>query len=221
MRKTGWFIALGLCTGLAASCVESFTALDPSHCNSNDGDVFCEQQHDGARPFCRLGTQACDQAADLDDFDHDGCFAERPEDACYSACGRGISVLDDPDCEGAASTTGTTTEPTGSTSDGTVTDGMTEGSTSTGPMCTSNGQCLDPAAPFCDAMGDCVSCQEMGDPNGACADLDASNPVCDAGSCVECTAAAGACGGQAPVCDENNECTACTEHSQCPQSACH
>lgn len=62
----------------------------------------------------------------------------------------------------------------------------------------------------------------MTSPDEACAQLDAGTPVCDAGSCVECTQLRPeACDGVTPVCGQDNGCTACTEHDQCAGTACH
>ena len=60
--------ALGA-AGFAASCVQTRTNLDPTHCNSNDGDAFCAREHpEGDLPFCRLGNMACDEAAGITDL---------------------------------------------------------------------------------------------------------------------------------------------------------
>ena len=242
MNKTTLIIMLGAGIGLGASCVRTSMALDPDHCNSNDGDDFCASAYaDGSRPFCRLGTSACNEAGDITDVEHDGCVAERPENACYSACGEGRSVEDDPDCDPTAAdgSGGTDTGDTGTlddTTDGedTVsvgdddddddddTDGVTSTGTTEGGGCVDNDDCTDGAAPFCDGDGVCVSCSEMPDGNAACAEADEGRPVCSEGACVECTAEeAGACDGQTPVCGSGNTCEACTEHFECPDSACH
>jgi len=76
-------------------------------------------------------------------------------------------------------------------------------------------------APFCDPMTlECVGCDEMPEPDDACAGLDSNRPLCVGGACVACTAAnADACGGE--LCDgESHMCVPCTEHSQCEAGAC-
>ena len=116
----------------------------------------------------------------------------------------------------------------GDSSSGGTSDGSGSGSGSgsegstTGPECMGDGDCMDPVAPFCDPSGACVSCNQMGDPDGACAGQDPALPVCEGGACVQCsTDNAAACEGMTPVCGEDNECVPCTEHDECPESACH
>jgi hypothetical protein len=238
MNKATIATSLGLGVSLAVSCAPTQSVLDPTHCAGNDGDAFCAREHpEGDRAHCWLSTAECDEASGITDVDHDGCLAERPEDACYSACGGGASVLDDPECEGVAdttlsSTTGTETmssdtPPTssGMTADPT-TEGMTESGTESdttdGPGCTGDDDCMDVETPFCDPAGTCVACDGMPDGDAACAGADPGVPVCDAGVCVQCTEAnAVACEGQTPICGDDNACRGCVEHSECSDSACH
>jgi hypothetical protein len=119
------------------------------------------------------------------------------------------------------------------TGDGTGNDATTQGSdTTTGDPsatttsdpadCMSADDCDDATAAFCTDEGTCVSCDEMPEPDAACTSVDAAHPVCIAGACVECSnAQATACTGTTPLCGPDNTCTGCTEHTQCPQSACH
>lgn len=96
------------------------------------------------------------------------------------------------------------------------------GTTTDSQGCLDDEDCRGTATPFCGAMGECVSCDQMGAPNGACQSLDALTPVCSEGTCVQCTVQqAEACAGQTPICNPSNECVACTEHDHCPDSACH
>lgn len=69
--------------------------------------------------------------------------------------------------------------------------------------------------------GVCMPCGDAADPDAACADADASLSMCadDGSLCVACTP--DSCGGDTPQCDPQLGCAACTEHSHCPQSACH
>ena len=98
----------------------------------------------------------------------------------------------------------------------------TDDATSTGPECTGAPDCGGTTR-FCDPEGTCVACDGLADPDVACADVDPSNPLCVAGACVQCTAnEASVCDDETPVCDTaTNTCTGCTEHEQCPDSACH
>jgi len=38
--------------------------------------------------------------------------------------------------------------------------------------------------------GECVSCEELADGDGACAEQDGAMPLCVGGACVQCTEAA-------------------------------
>lgn len=84
-------------------------------------------------------------------------------------------------------------------------------------------EACDPETPFC-VDNECVNCAGTSDPDASCADADASLGVCDldVGSCVQCTLDnTSACSGDTPACDELTQaCVPCSEHSQCPDSAC-
>lgn len=129
-------------------------------------------------------------------------------------------------------TPGTVTEsdtgPTGTmgeseSNSGTTTDTTGPSPTSTGPdpVCSDSKPCEDPATPFCVA-DECVSCDQTDAPATACAGLSEDTPVCAGGVCVECSADDHAlCQGNTPVCGADNSCTACTVHSDCPDTACN
>lgn len=215
-----------------ASCLGPIEPT-PNHCFNQDGNDFCAEKYGDERRFC--GT--CD-------FDiKDGCTAERPAEAsCYSPCGEGKSLEEDPECEGVAEGSSSsdsvssvestvdpsgdpTTEPTGTM---TMTGSETESSTvtATGPTtdggCVTSSECVDPLTPICEDMV-CVACTDAPVPDDACAEKGAGTPVCrDDGACVACTPAnAGACEGTTPVCDgATNECGPCGFHEQCPGTAC-
>lgn len=84
------------------------------------------------------------------------------------------------------------------------------------PECDENKACE--AGKFCvDEV--CVTCDQA-DAN-ACGDADPNAPVCAEGACVECSADVhDLCTGTKPVCVDN-ACSACTQHSECPDSACN
>lgn len=101
--------------------------------------------------------------------------------------------------------------------------------TDTGDGTTSSGECtedgLDPGcpvdAPYC-VMGSCVSCTPS---SGAtsCQELEPDKPLCHqvAGICVTCLPdQTDHCPHTEPFCDNSFACSGCTEHSQCPDSAC-
>lgn len=109
------------------------------------------------------------------------------------------------------SDSGTTTNPTGDTTS----------TTAPPPECTMDGDCGDAAKPFCENET-CVACDGAAEPDVACAGKDPTAPVCNAGTCVECTPESKAlCLDTKPVCGVDNTCTACTEHSECADTACN
>ncbi len=219
----------GLVLGVLAACVTS--SATENHCANQDGDAYCMREHDD-RPYCGRGSCYGDV--------EDGCLDARPaDDACYSPCGGGLSLDEDPDCEGvadASSDDGPTTQPS-DTTDPTTDDPTTQGTMSntgdtetatssgdtTGPSgCMTSDECTDPAAPICEDM-ECVPCTTAGDGDAACAAKDPNAPACrDDGQCVQCTSLnAAACEDTTPICDgPSSACVGCTYHEQCEGSAC-
>jgi hypothetical protein len=110
-------------------------------------------------------------------------------------------------------------DPTGTTSDSTTaeTTGQPVGCDPRGgpesPLCAAS----DPSRPYCGPDGYCVDCTEL-------ASCGALRPICDSGSgyCVECLPGqTSACAGDTPACDpSSNTCAPCTQHDECPASAC-
>lgn len=111
-------------------------------------------------------------------------------------------------------------ESSGATDTTSTTDTTDTGSTTAAPECASNEDCTDPTTPLCSENAECVSCEELPDPDAACVELDPQAPLCVGGACVQCTAAnPAACGGQ--ICDDaTHTCVPCTEHDQCGEAAC-
>ncbi|MCA9656124.1 MAG: hypothetical protein KC501_39840 [Myxococcales bacterium] len=203
--------------GIASAAIGqgcSFTEQNPGHCFNNGGDEYCRTR-DPSRPFCERGQDECISSSnDL------GCVAERPVDSCYSPCGGRATLDENGEClMGEESSSGSTSEGmTGET--GTT----TEGSSTTGPQpCLGNDDCTDAATPFCEPdSGQCVRCDGVANPDGACAEADATNPLCIEGACVACTPENPAvCDDQLLLCDgDTNACVPCTEHGQCGSGAC-
>ena len=190
--------ALGLCValGFAVGCWR----YAPDHCVSQDGDASC-----GSGMFCS-GCEA----------HNNGCVAERPVPACH---------IPAPDPGLTSSSTGDEASEVsgGPTANGTsesATDSMTSGSTGV-VGCIDDEDCPDEAAPFCGSEGECVGCDVLPDPNGACVGLGTQTPICSEGACVACDGAPEPCGGQTPVCSPDEGCRACAEHFECPSGACH
>ena len=93
-----------------SACVSHFPYA--GHCINQTGDEFCREKYGDSKAFCQEGS--CEPFVD------DGCVAQRPEDdACYSPCGDGKTLADDPDaeCEGVAETGTDATTLTSSMSD--------------------------------------------------------------------------------------------------------
>ncbi len=193
--------------------------INTNHCALLDGDVTCEERYGAERAFCQRASCGSTMGGD-------GCVPARPSsDACYSPCGGGVSLPDDASCIDDDSTS-TTADPSGeSTTTASASDsGTEETSTSTGtPPCTSNDECTDAAVPFCEPLsGECVACDGLADPDGACAGVDPLLPLCVGGACVACTPENPlVCDEQLLLCDGGtNACVPCTEHGQCGSGAC-
>lgn len=189
-------LGLGALFGLSLGCWK----LDPTHCANNMGDASCAEGM-----FC----DACMGP-------NNGCVAERPSDRCHVSDGSGTdTMVAASDTTTTITGTDTVPEPTADSTAGSM------GGTTLGLDCVSDDDCQDiTGTPFCDPQGQCVSCDALDDPDDACAGLDPLAPLCAGGSCVQCTDDQ-ACSGQTPICGSANECVACTEHAECPQSACH
>lgn len=210
-----FLLPLGFGLGCLAACHPTKTILNDEHCAVNGGDVYCAEQFPD-KPFCQLS------ACNGDDSPQWGCVAEQPSAECWAECGvevimtdGGVELGDLIPCDG------TDTESSSETADTTDSTDATE---TTGPMlCQGPEDCVDPALPFCDMSGACVACDAMPDPDGACAGADANLPVCFEGSCVACAEGkTDACVGTTPICNtETNVCEGCSEHEQCPDSACN
>ncbi|HET6582117.1 MAG TPA: hypothetical protein VFG69_01695, partial [Nannocystaceae bacterium] len=136
--------------------------------------------------------------------------------AYCSACKRGhrgcVSAPPPADCRSAAGgETSATSAPTSAGSDGTASD---TGLPSCDPECPAD-------APYCIAA-QCTSCTDAGG-DEFCAGLDPAQPQCHPtwGSCAACVVdGSPACEPDASFCDDAYACGGCTEHSQCPDSAC-
>lgn len=204
MRIPLQFASAGAVVGLIVGCWRA----DPNHCGSNLGDASCPEGM-----FC----SGC-----VREDDNRGCVPELPSPDCHI---EGMPAGTDGASAGESSSTGTTPTSTASldTLDGSGTSSSDSSSSTTGPVpCASTEDCTDPGAPFCGPSGVCVACTGTDDPDGACAGLDATAPVCVNGACVQCTAAStSVCDEQLLVCDDaTNTCVSCVEHAECSSGAC-
>ena len=121
-------------------------------------------------------------------------------------------------------TTPASTDPdsTADTSSSTTTTPAED--SSTGPMpCVTTEDCGtgDPLVAFC-VDNACTNCGATPNPNAACASVYPAFPVCVGDECVRCTADNDSdCQGTTPVCDTvAQDCVACSDNSECPDSAC-
>jgi hypothetical protein len=181
MRGVGRSCAFGVVMGVGVGAGCWHTAS--GHCGNLDGDFTCAE---------RGGGQYCDACQ----ADGDGCADVMPAEGCHFAGmgGGGTSTSGvESTSSGEPSTTSPLTADSGDTSSSTSID---DSASSTGAaMCQGNEECLDTKAPFCDPRGECVSCNGLDDPDGACMTLDPELPYCMEGECVQCTAHGEQCAG--------------------------
>lgn len=159
-----------------------------------------------------------------------GCFNPTESVDADTEDGPATSGETDPEGSTASATTGrdpttgqdtdqpeTTADATSGPATTDTTVGDTESETTIGAACIESSDC---ETGVCVEM-ECVPCSDADDPDAACEEADPNSPFCgdDATTCVACTASS--CDGSTPACAPEEGCVACTEHSQCPDSACH
>jgi hypothetical protein len=197
MSVPGWQRMAGVVgaafVGIVGLFVVSCLRDNPRHCANSGGDAQCVSLH-GTQSYCSRCTAH-----------EDGCVDERPSESCHAPSESGANE------ESGESTMSTTSES----------ETGTETSVEVG--CSEPG--LDPVcpddAPYC-VEGSCVSCGSGGG-SALCQQIDAAKPLCHqaAGLCVACLPGqVESCTHTEPFCDETFSCSGCTEHSQCPDSAC-
>lgn len=192
--------AVGVSVGLASGA--GCTILLERHCTNMEGDATCVGRGQGS--YCSMCVAA-----------NDGCSDVMPSEDCYFAGWGGESSGEATD--GGTTSSGVTVATETSSSSETL-----ESST-TGPIpCMSSEECTEPGAPLCGIMGECGTCETTEDPDGACASVDETTPLCVNGACVACTPENPAvCDAMLMVCDgATSTCVPCTEHEQCASGAC-
>src|SRR5690606_23824661 len=75
--------------GVSLAC-QSGSFVNTGHCFNADGDQTCAERFGDERPFCASPEGGCGGGTNY------GCVAELPADECYSACGHGTVITDDP-----------------------------------------------------------------------------------------------------------------------------
>lgn len=180
---------------MATGCIIN----DPNHCAHRAGDETCAEVLSGG--FCSSCTR-----------ENNGCVATAPEAMCHAPWGSGIASS-----EGSSGSAGDPSsdegEVTGSDSSSTGTPVQCNANASTDPACSEE-------SPYC-VDNTCVGCEDAG---GAtfCGALDPATPACFASTCRECVPGeANTCSGTDSFCNEQLTCGGCTEHAQCPDSACN
>lgn len=199
------------------------------------GDTPCE---DGIA--CN-GVSMCDEANDRCTSAENQCgsgqLCDSSSGACVSACAdctidgvctaAGVTRAGDPCliCDPGRNTVGYSANATASCGSG-PTECSGQDTCDELGQCVSNDLadgtfCGDPGSDLACIAGQCTGCSEAPSPEAFCAARSSSTPFCDpgSGSCVACLAST--CGGATPVCDPTAGCRACSEHSECPESACH
>lgn len=216
-RRThlGWLsLALvGLGGGvLGGAC--KYRVENADHCTNHEGDRYCAMRFPD-QPLCSSGATAeCSVSPPF------GCVAaDELLDGCHDPCG----ALSDDECTDTGSSSGSSS---GSDTSASTSSDTGSSDTTMSPMpCLDPGDCLDLDAPYCADTLVCVPCDQAPLPaeaDAACAALDPTRPVCNAGVCVSCSATDTAlCDDQRFVCDEpTGDCLPCRQHEQCASGAC-
>lgn len=146
---------------------------------------------------CPIGSEGC------------ACTAGGSCDAPL-VCASNVCVSADATTGGAVTTSGSTSMDT---ANATVAGNCSPAADGPSPDCSGE-------TPYCGTKGECVGCSDI----ASCTAVNPLTPACDAasGECVECSSDdASACVDQRPVCDTAlHTCRGCTDHGECPGSAC-
>ncbi|MBC8068767.1 MAG: right-handed parallel beta-helix repeat-containing protein [Deltaproteobacteria bacterium] len=210
---------------VSAACSVDTTSNDDGpqlvpHCEDLNGDFTCQTAHPGA-PFCsRCVPKEMDQ----------GCVAAAPAPACQIDGGSDTEPTVSTTMREDSSSGDTSTGETGSSTSpaDTTADSSSSSTTSEPYVCNEEGQldedceALDPARPYC-FESSCVGCTAA-EGDAFCGTFDAQVPFCNAETdrCESCAnAGADFCGGTSPICTADGACSPCTDHAECPDSACH
>lgn len=199
------------------------------------GDTPCD---DGVA--CN-GVSTCDEVNDRCTPPENQCgsgqLCDSSSGACVSACAdctidgvcveAGVTLAGNPCliCDPGRNTVGYSANPTASCGSG-PTECSGQDTCDELGQCVSNdladgAPCGAPGSDLACIAGQCTGCSAAPSPDAFCAARSSSTPFCDPGSgaCVACLPSS--CGGASPVCDPSVGCRACSEHSECPESACH
>lgn len=188
------------------------------HCEELEGNLTCQQAHPG-RPFCsRCVEKELNQ----------GCVSTPPAPACQVGGTATESTMTSSMEEESSSSA--SSDSSGSTTlvADTTADSSSSSSTTGAQACNEEGQldedcdAVDPARAYCfESM--CTGCIAAGG-DAFCGAFDPQVPFCNADTdrCETCAnAAVDFCGGSTPICTADGACSPCTDHAECPDSACH
>jgi hypothetical protein len=202
----GFGCSFGLAALVAACAVHSSEPYE-QHCWNAMGDSTCMMEFGIESPYCSHDESPCFAGAPL------GCVATRPVlDECYSPCGEGQSIVENPGCDGVADEVGTGDGDSESTSGESTESGTTESEWSESESESTETDSTE---------SDSTEAETTGDDCGGC-----DAPMfCHEGMCVECTPdLQEPCFATQEWCDPEHgfSCVPCTNHFQCFGGAgCH
>lgn len=218
LMRFAWMLAFATVVGCSVDATSNTGGMNlVPHCEDLEGNATCQQAFPG-RPFC----SRC-----VEKEDHQGCVSAPPAPVCQvggTATESTHSTTEPEESSTSADTSSSsTTTPVADTSTG-------SSSSSSGEQvsCTEEGQldedceAIDFARAYC-FESQCVGCTDAGG-DAFCGAFDPDVPFCNEATdrCESCAnAAAGFCSGTSPICGDSGACVPCTEHEQCPDSACH
>lgn len=200
--------------------------LSQSPCGEGFACNRCTAEGDGCVPLDQLANvaQAC-----LGGVTTDPSTTTATTQPTTTTVDPSTTSTTDPSTIGDTSTTEMASATDPSTSTTTTTETTVDPSTTGEPICDPEQQladpeCGEPGKPYCVGLGVCGPCTELDGAGKACDDVDPNKSVCDpaSGLCVQCTKDDNsACPADKPGCDETTaQCGPCTEHSECPTTAC-
>lgn len=216
--RFAWMLAVAMVVGCNVDATSNTGGMNlVPHCEDIHGNATCQTAFPG-RPFC----SRC-----VEKEDHQGCVSAPPPPVCQV----GGTATESTHSTGEPEESSTSADTSSSSTTTPVADTSTgSSSSSTGESftCNEEGQldedceAIDFARAYC-FESHCVGCVDAGG-DAFCGAFDPDVPFCnpDTDRCETCAnAGAGFCSGSAPICTSSGACAPCSEHAECPDSACH